>query len=525
MKKKIVILLVLTSLMSQTAFADKFYYDVDTQKVEFSFETEQNTASVIVKSAANEVIYVKEIDATDGKFADEFGVPTDADSGEYELSITAGGAPLHEIYDMPSFRHINAEQAEDALEVVSGSAANNMKETLKTNAVPLGIDITVLDGANGDLVAELFYGLKPTVLDAAGFYKSYNLALILKDTKGVTDNTIIDGIIKENAAFFEIDYTEFSAYAENIKNEFYKRFCDAIITEPNNLDIVKIWLALARFNNTISWNNYKNMLLSSDYSTMLGLSSTSFNTNKAEDITRQIMNGGRYDTKMLLANAYSAACTAYAEPPGGGGGGGSSADGDSSGSSDVVIPYVPAPQINDRFSDMPSSHWAAEIVNELSQKGIVSGDDGKFNPNNSITRAEFCTLIVNAFYKNEIAKGTEFIDVRPDDWFFKYVSILADKGIVNGRGNGEFVPSAFITREDMAVIAQRCAADLGIDLIAEKEVHDFADATNFADYSKESVMTLYAAGIISGMPDGTFMPKNNLSRAEAAVVIYGIINR
>lgn len=518
MKRKFLLAFVIATMAAQTALANTCNYDVTNKTVKFSVNTTKKQAAVVVTGADDQIIYIKTIETKDGKASAEFGVPSSAPSGKYELSVGDSQSPVKE------FRHINATQAADAIEALKTANETNIKSTLITYADDLGIDETVLNTpTTGDAVAGYFYQLKPTQLTAENFYGSYILALVLKDTNGLTDKTVIDNILKENAALLGLDYAAFSDYPQETKDEFYSRFQAANITEPNNPDIVKIWLALARFNNTISWNDYKNWLLT-DYSTVLGIDQSVFNNVKAQVIIQEIMNNGSYDTKSGIAGSYTTVCGRYpvesgsSQGSGGGGGGG--------GASPVLVPdKVETPTVSVDFSDLPSTHWAFNVVKELADKGIVSGDNGRFNPDSKITRAEFCTLIARAFYENETAGEGNFSDVNSTDWFSKYVSILAAKKIVNGMGDSKFAPANMITREDMAVIVQRCASDLGLDLTAKKESYLFTDDESFSSYSKDAAKTLYEAGIISGMPDGSFKPKQNLTKAEAAVVIYGMLNR
>ena len=106
------------------------------------------------------------------------------------------------------------------------------------------------------------------------------------------------------------------------------------------------------------------------------------------------------------------------------------------------------------FTDVPDTLWCAEAVNALASLGIVEGvGNGKFAPNQSITRAEFVTIC--ARFTQVSASGETFTDVPASHWAFDAISTAASFGWVNGVGNGQFAPNQHITRAQAAVLLNR----------------------------------------------------------------------
>lgn len=106
------------------------------------------------------------------------------------------------------------------------------------------------------------------------------------------------------------------------------------------------------------------------------------------------------------------------------------------------------------FMDVPDTLWCAEAVNALASLGIVEGvGNGKFAPNQSITRAEFVTIC--ARFTQVSASGETFTDVPASHWAFDAISTAASFGWVNGVGNGQFAPNQHITRAQAAVLLNR----------------------------------------------------------------------
>lgn len=209
-------------------------------------------------------------------------------------------------------------------------------------------------------------------------------------------------------------------------------------------------------------------------------------------------------------------------------GGGSSSKGPSAGSSIISDKYntgnvTTLPDTSGTTLSDISEHWAKESIENLAKRGIVSGsDDGKFYPDNNITRAEFAKMLAIASgIKTNSANVKEFTDVSSNAWYYEYVASLSSNGIINGYDDGSFCPDNKITRQEMAVILYRILENKGISF--DKEV-DFSDADSINEYAREAVAKLSGAGILSGS-EGKFRPTDNLTRAEGATATLKMLNK
>lgn len=190
----------------------------------------------------------------------------------------------------------------------------------------------------------------------------------------------------------------------------------------------------------------------------------------------------------------------------------------------VSAPTTPQPAENTGFSDMTSSHWAYHYVKELVEKGIISGyDDNTFKPNNNVTREEFIKMIVGASGLYKPDAECSFSDVSPDAWYYRYVASAYTNEVVNGIDDRTFGVGNKITRQDVAVIAARILTRFNSDVSGSGEV-TLTDFDTISDYAQDSVKLLNGMGIINGFDDGTFMPYNALTRAEAATIIHKLIS-
>lgn len=498
--------------------ADSISYDAQTERVVYFADTEDKLASAVSYDNKTQSVYVyfEEVDSNGKEFSDTFRMTEDAPSGLYTVSLKSDSGENKLL-----FRHINKQQAAPAVAAINGAPDTAILGIIGQNIEDLGIDGDLFT-QYADSISGYFLQLKPDNMTVAEFWNSYHQALLLSTLKNENNNEVIEGAILENAGILGIDASEFSAYADAAKKEIFARFASGVTGTGNFVDTVREWIALARLNSAQTVNEYQSLLLA-EYSNVfnnLNLSDYS-NSNKKEVIIGTVM-ANKYTTAEQLCEAFNRAIltagtqTGPIRDPGYKGGG--------TGSSGTTV-SIPVTLPSEKKLEDISGHWAEQIITKLYNDGIVSGSDGKFNPDENITRAQMCSMIVLAFYKGQTGDVDVFTDITSDKWYYPYVGLLYNKQIVSGMGGGIFAPDDMITRQDMAVMMLKTMKDTDISIEAQKEMFSFADMSDIASYSQEAVEKLYRAGIISGMPDGTFMPRKNLSRAEAAAVVYNVLNR
>ena len=209
---------------------------------------------------------------------------------------------------------------------------------------------------------------------------------------------------------------------------------------------------------------------------------------------------------------------------GGGGGSGSGTSGSGFSGTTTSNPVVPGGSVYTKFSDMAGNEWAIEAVNALANKGVVNGVGGNmFAPGREVTREEMLAMLLRAYGVDVAGSATtKFSDVDAGAWYAPYIAKAVSEGWVNGISETEFGTGRYITREEAATMAFRISVSFGKQYTAAAD--KFSDDTNIYDYAKEPVYSLAGVGVINGMGDGTFAPKSNCTRAQAAKIIYTLIN-
>lgn len=199
---------------------------------------------------------------------------------------------------------------------------------------------------------------------------------------------------------------------------------------------------------------------------------------------------------------------------GGGGGGGFSVSVPPA--TNTVQPLTPVVNV---FNDISSVEtWAGRQIKKLYEQGIVEGDgNGAFRPNDTLTREEFVKMLVVAFDINVIG-NFEYEDVSKDAWYYEYINRATAAGIVKGINDTSFGVGAKITREDMCTMLYRVLLNKNL-LSEESKSIDFVDKSLIAEYALNAVDSLTSNGVVNGVGDNRFAPKDNATRAMAAVMI------
>ncbi|WP_077075514.1 S-layer homology domain-containing protein [Aedoeadaptatus urinae] len=174
------------------------------------------------------------------------------------------------------------------------------------------------------------------------------------------------------------------------------------------------------------------------------------------------------------------------------------------------------------FTDVTADHWALDAIAHSYARGYFKGEgEGRFAPNRAITRGEFVTILGRKAGASASNTATIFQDVSSGAYYAGYVAWAQSKGIVAGVGQGRFEPNRTITREEMAVMLNKFLASQNKSYAATG-YGNFSDGGSIAVWAKDSVDKMARQGLLSGMGNGNFAPKESFSRAQAAQVLYTI---
>lgn len=170
-----------------------------------------------------------------------------------------------------------------------------------------------------------------------------------------------------------------------------------------------------------------------------------------------------------------------------------------------------------------SGHWAEKYITYLNQEGVInpSATTGDYSPNEKVMRAEFMRYINRAFHFTETA-DISYTDVNPNDWYYETVQIAEKYGYIAGVGDGKMDPEGYVTREQAATIIGRLYKTTTADAVSPSQL-TFSDKNQVSTWSAGYIYDASQKGYIVGYPDGTFKPKNTVTRAEVSRILYSYL--
>ena len=175
------------------------------------------------------------------------------------------------------------------------------------------------------------------------------------------------------------------------------------------------------------------------------------------------------------------------------------------------------------FYDVTESNWAHNYVDFASIREIVVGmGDNLFEPDGSLTRAMFVTMLGRMHGNLGAYDKHSFTDVESGSWYEEYVSWAAHIGIVEGYDAEHFAPDDKITREQICAMIDRYMKYEGYNAVAET-ADTFTDDAQISDWAYDSVEVVKNLEIIVGYEDGSFKPQGLATRAEAATMFTRLI--
>ncbi|HEY9641999.1 MAG TPA: S-layer homology domain-containing protein [Coleofasciculaceae cyanobacterium] len=186
-----------------------------------------------------------------------------------------------------------------------------------------------------------------------------------------------------------------------------------------------------------------------------------------------------------------------------------------------LVMQAPAQAQAVTFSDVSSDYWAKGFIQELANRGVLSGfPDGSFRPNEPVTRAQFAAMVRQAFRKSPIRPAVSFTDVPETYWAIGAVREAYTTGFMSGFPEGNFLPDQNISRAQVLV---SLANGLGYSANGSTEgtLQVYGDANSIQDWARPSIAAATQKQIVVNYPNvQTLNPNRPATRAEVAAQIY-----
>ena len=191
----------------------------------------------------------------------------------------------------------------------------------------------------------------------------------------------------------------------------------------------------------------------------------------------------------------------------------------------MTVKFVPNPK---NFMDI-SGHWGKSYIGFVTEREIFVGTGTNvFSPDTGMTRAMFATVIGRLYERSygqiSISDARAFTDCNYEDYYGKYVDWAAKNGIIQGVGDGLFVPDRQVTRQEMAAMLYRFAEFAKLSASTSTGVTlSYSDASSIASWAQSAALYCQETGIITGRNGGSFAPAEMATRAEVAAIIQRFV--
>jgi len=193
----------------------------------------------------------------------------------------------------------------------------------------------------------------------------------------------------------------------------------------------------------------------------------------------------------------------------------------------LLMPVCPAGAAQTGSFEDTKGHWSESYVDQAVDLGFINGyGNGKYGPDDRMTRAQFATILWREAGQPEPAGVASFTDLDPKQTYYhKAVAWAEENGVMNGVGENRFAPNSNVTREQMATTLFRMSGGMpGMELMFIGFYEQaFLDSQEISSWARSAIWWNVYHEILCDTqgvdPDETLSPKDAATRAQIAVMI------
>ncbi|MCR5264958.1 MAG: S-layer homology domain-containing protein [Cyanobacteria bacterium RUI128] len=179
-----------------------------------------------------------------------------------------------------------------------------------------------------------------------------------------------------------------------------------------------------------------------------------------------------------------------------------------------------------KIKDISTGYWAnSAITTVVSDKIMTTDNNGNFNPDSSITRAEFVNSLLKVLNNDncDYAAHNEYTDISDTDPCYTDVMRSDSLGLVYGYPDKTFKPNQAILRSECVSVISHITKDTVAD---PQIINNFKDKNAIPSWSRDEYAKTLTYGIYVNHPDEYMLePNRALTRAEAAVIFAQLKNK
>lgn len=169
-----------------------------------------------------------------------------------------------------------------------------------------------------------------------------------------------------------------------------------------------------------------------------------------------------------------------------------------------------------------------EAIKIIASKEILSGEEGKINPDEKVNRAELTTALIKMAYLYNKNAVSDFVDVEESAWYYPYISSSKEVGVVSGYDDNTFRPDHSIIKVELtklnAALLSYCK---GYKYPEQNEIYlnMYSNPDEIAEWALDYVALATREGIVVTNVDQLFDGETKMSRVEAAMMLYRLYEK
>ena len=178
------------------------------------------------------------------------------------------------------------------------------------------------------------------------------------------------------------------------------------------------------------------------------------------------------------------------------------------------------------FSDLAGYSSAIPAIEFLRENNVIGGySDGTFRPTAPTSRAAYAAMVCRLFgFKAEVTDAP-YPDVSKDSWCAETAAAARKYGVIYGDKNGNFNPTASVTKQQAVVMLQRAMESAGkeVPTTSITILRNYGDSERIASYARSAMANMIALGVVEADYFGNLRPDAPITRAEMATILYRLL--
>lgn len=194
--------------------------------------------------------------------------------------------------------------------------------------------------------------------------------------------------------------------------------------------------------------------------------------------------------------------------------------------------FMTIPAMSFQFPDVPTDHWAAKQMDELSDKGVIVGyPDGTFKPDDNVTRAEFASMAIRALGQQHtsVAQPVDFTDITPEYWAYDSIQKALYFDLISAAEGELFRPDDTVTRAESMTVAvnalttQEISAEKAKEVLAKYVDLDVIPESFLIPAGKSEILGMIVSVPVDGK--SALDAERPATRAEVSAILYNMMEQ